>query len=932
MSNNAKKSAQTVSLIDLQDAPKSVENTIKADESQVKGQSNSTLNNDELKEGLKGPNADLVANAIEGKGVLESLLSQMQQDPNIGPNSPAGQMLLIDPKIRPILDAVQKENLPFLDDAIEQLKAQGLTQELKVTNDTSIKANQLITELRRLRSEIMANQAKKQIRPFAFNLKKYKIAQAISAQPTLPDQSVGQFFPVKNLGDLIDKIITNFSSPEMFSEISNYIINEISGPTDGTELSDILKQLQVAVGENDNDSIVENCKYLYSKLPPKMVSSSETNMDNENVVANNDANQNPKGIYKYNLSQFVLNNKNITKEASTQGLNDSYLLYGPGDNRICPKLVGRGGGKKGGSDVVSEYICRFHCADGIVIDDAHTVCGEALWRANVMDKFNRPYKNADGEWVGGYIEGRFEVNRTPVDEENRMQLKPGETRKPRPASQGNLESRMQEMRNKQGEARGYRPDTDTSKPFEWCHDVDQNNVEVDQDERVRREEDSGHVHVKYTNRDQGENNPKVQAGFNLKQYKTAQALPPKKEEIKNTEQNDETKEETELGKNVDVKAFNLRKHKLAQMTGINGPVGPDYPASDDIGHEFGTEEDSELMHHSMALEIPLFQGDYDKLTTPEKEAELQNLLNTNFGGKIEVQMMDSKEIVFVFKGDLEDFKQNSSHYRLKLEDIVSDVVGAVEQPENNTFNDENPIIASFNMMKYKTAGTKEPYDFRTKEQQYRNYSNEQLEFAFKDADEAVKAIGRENPDQGWYLDDVHTIRDEITRREKLGEWTLSPSMNLVNNSHTYDTNLTYKSTGITPNKFNLSSYKKQIKTSAMEELFEDTKKKRIPNESIIQPLPPIFNPAPNSPCCDEDPADNPIDNNVLLIIRQHPVISKHFIEPDDMEDFLENLQQEEANDLHHCCKNGADEFTITQKIRVIQLDNEESAKDLCIDN
>ena len=219
----------------------------------------------------------------------------------------------------------------------------------------------------------------------------------------------------------------------------------------------------------------------------------------------------PKGIIKFNLSDNIINNQ--TKTAASH-FGEAYFTYGPTEKRICPKLRGKNMG-----DFVSEYICRHHCLDGIVIDDNKTVCGEAMWRANVMDKFSREYVNAEGEIEGGYLNKRFEINRN-VPEENKMRLKPGEIRKPRPASMGNIESRMQDMRNKEAEKRGYRPDSDTSKPFAWDKDVDQNNVEVPQKERDKREEDSGHKIVQYENRDQGENNPKK--AFNLKQYKTAQ--------------------------------------------------------------------------------------------------------------------------------------------------------------------------------------------------------------------------------------------------------------------------------------------------------------------------------------------------------------------------------------------------------------------------
>jgi len=223
-----------------------------------------------------------------------------------------------------------------------------------------------------------------------------------------------------------------------------------------------------------------------------------------------------EGIVRFSLTESVLNNKNMTKTAADQ-FGQQYLLYGPTEKRVCPKLRGK---NLSVGDVVSEYTCRHHCEAGIVIDDNKTICGEALWRAHGMDKFSREYVDEDGNIVGGYINKRFEVNRN-VPEENKMRLKPGETRKPRPAAWGNMESRLQDMRSKEGQTRDYRPETNTGDPFEWCHDSDQNNVEVSQTERDKREEAMGNKLVQYTNRDQGENNSKK--AFNLKQFKTAQA-------------------------------------------------------------------------------------------------------------------------------------------------------------------------------------------------------------------------------------------------------------------------------------------------------------------------------------------------------------------------------------------------------------------------
>jgi len=42
-------------------------------------------------------------------------------------------------------------------------------------------------------------------------------------------------------------------------------------------------------------------------------------------------------------------------------------------------------------------------------DPNHVYSGEALWRMYIMDKFTREYKDANGKWVGGYINNRFHV-------------------------------------------------------------------------------------------------------------------------------------------------------------------------------------------------------------------------------------------------------------------------------------------------------------------------------------------------------------------------------------------------------------------------------------------------------------------------------------------------------------------------------------------
>jgi rubrerythrin len=121
----------------------------------------------------------------------------------------------------------------------------------------------------------------------------------------------------------------------------------------------------------------------------------------------------------------------------------AYLMTGPGENRMCPKI----------RKPVSTFICRYHCLDGLNVDDAEPICGEAIWRQAVMDKFSREYRDKDGNWVGGYLNKRFETHRD--DGGHPMLLKPGQRSAPIHEDAWSTEKRMQEMRRSEGKDRGY---------------------------------------------------------------------------------------------------------------------------------------------------------------------------------------------------------------------------------------------------------------------------------------------------------------------------------------------------------------------------------------------------------------------------------------------------------------------------------------------
>jgi len=472
-----------------------------------------------------------------------------------------------------------------------------------------INMGQLSNEIKRVRSYL--NQAQ-QGTPMnmAFNLKKYKTSQL----QTVPDfgnkyEFVNYYldrvfgYQGQKEGQDIEYSEGNAASVEAINEILSLVASAFEN-----DARDLLKRAQESEFKEDA------AKWLEQIYP--MVAGGST-QQTENVMADKNQDLKTPGLIRYSLSDHILNNNEATvgmkKTAGTDHFGESYILYGPSEKRICPLLAG----KQVGSSVVSEYTCRHHCLQGIVIDDNKTICGEALWRGHVMDKFAKEYVDKDGNIVGGYLNKRFEINRN-VPEENKMRLKPGETRKSRPPQWGNTESRLQAMRKKEGQSRGYRPDVNTGEPFQWCTDVDQNNVEQTQEERDRREEAMGHKTVQYTNKTEQENKPKV--------------------------------------------AFNLKNYKNAQMTGPRGPLGPDNPQSDDLGPSPDSYDPMDDLHKRRDYNepSPLIEELISEILGMRTKEEVVNLINAQIAHpetREQMGILDWDEVVNAAVDHLQDIGQ-----------------------------------------------------------------------------------------------------------------------------------------------------------------------------------------------------------------------------------------------------------------------------------
>ncbi len=145
---------------------------------------------------------------------------------------------------------------------------------------------------------------------------------------------------------------------------------------------------------------------------------------------------------------------NLTKTAQHKTVED-VVMYGPGQKKFDPFYR---------QNVSDWSIIERNKGFGLTFDDVTDIDYEAIWRGSVMDKYSRPYRDKEGNWVGGYINKRFEVDHNiPVT--NNYQLKPGELRKPILPEYGNTESRLQAARAA-GDIDGG-PDINRTEPFNW---------------------------------------------------------------------------------------------------------------------------------------------------------------------------------------------------------------------------------------------------------------------------------------------------------------------------------------------------------------------------------------------------------------------------------------------------------------------------------
>jgi hypothetical protein len=114
---------------------------------------------------------------------------------------------------------------------------------------------------------------------------------------------------------------------------------------------------------------------------------------------------------------------NLKKQAQFNGQHHTeFLNFGPESLREFCQWSNVG-------FLASDWHTWLRARDHNFIFDDKAIDFDTFWRGNVMDKYSRPYRNEKGEYVGGYINKRFEVDRN-IPEGNNLQLLPGQKRRP----------------------------------------------------------------------------------------------------------------------------------------------------------------------------------------------------------------------------------------------------------------------------------------------------------------------------------------------------------------------------------------------------------------------------------------------------------------------------------------------------------------------
>jgi hypothetical protein len=236
----------------------------------------------------------------------------------------------------------------------------------------------------------------------------------------------------------------NKDSASAFDEAWNLILAPFLGDSSGaSQVEDGLKRFFSSDLENEDAAdLVNDIFSIYSssigpEIEPIMTQKQSNEIINDMIKRSRESLSVISDYICNNLVDSVENNSNFSmkKEAQHKGMENIYY-FGPDSVSVSPFT----------NDIQSGlHRVEQNKGFGLVLDDIKDLDYEAIWRQNIMDKYTQPYRDENGNYVGGYLNKRFEINRN-IDPINNMQLPPGVRNRPYVPELGSTEARMEVAR------------------------------------------------------------------------------------------------------------------------------------------------------------------------------------------------------------------------------------------------------------------------------------------------------------------------------------------------------------------------------------------------------------------------------------------------------------------------------------------------------
>ena len=297
----------------------------------------------------------------------------------------------------------------------------------------------------------------------SFNLRRF--AQGIDGGMSTPpapmpsaDPAQSQMPQFEDASDLREFLVQ--SGPESTSRMFTDLVS--NNPEAEQTVSDALSRF---FESNEPQRTLEMATVIFNMLPQSVKSSPDPNLGDTQVSAiEHTVAESNEAIRLAAIAAVQAKasapikkafNLKLFKSAQHKGL-ENVMMFGPNQVRIDP--------------ATGYMISNWHTTErnkgwGIKMPDAMDVDFETLWRQNIMDKYSRPYRNDDGVEVGGYLNKRFETDRS-VPAGNTYQLLPGQKRRAYLPEYRGYEARLQAMRSETND-RGLEF-VNTDKPTDWA--------------------------------------------------------------------------------------------------------------------------------------------------------------------------------------------------------------------------------------------------------------------------------------------------------------------------------------------------------------------------------------------------------------------------------------------------------------------------------